>query len=517
MQAISVNPYTDTRHSDFRVKFEIVDTDAAEDAIPIATSEAEISSLNQTHNRIDEMSKKIATLEKDYFLLDGSFELPDEVDNGEVGWWSDEISDIDGNFDTLQILEFDFAQDHSSIGLTIIFDNKTDEYAADFKIEVFDSLDTIIYEDDIVDNTSYIYKIETSLENYRKIIITFTKTAKPFRRVRVCEVAFGIVEYFNKNNAVNLNILYEVFLNAEKFTAHELDITIDNSDKKYNMINPNGVYRYLQQGQVMFVELGVGPDKNSVEKVNMGKFYYTTSNAEDDSLTARITAHDLSYTLVQTRCRIGETGTWTVNEAVAAVIEDSGLEIETVIPAEIGNRVINKCIPYNLSHRESLRMIAQAAMCTCYFNRDDKLVFAELEVAETAVDKLDNDNMSVPAKVKDLGRVNKVELIVRDEYADIENVYVASNKESEESERVKSFENPLAYDGQAVAEWLLSIEQMRIKYELQERGNPAREITDTVKIYDAFGENRNAIITKEEYMYDGTLNAYTEARGRLSQ
>lgn len=513
MQELSVNPYPSTRWSNIRVKFEIADTDAAEDVTPSATSEAAISNLAQVHNRTDEMTKKMATLEKDYFLLDGSFDLPDESDNGEIGWWSREISDKNGTLITPQGLEFNFTKDHSSIGFTIVFDNKANEYATDFTIQVYSSFGTLLYEDVVAGNKLNTYVSDTPVDGYRKVVIIFTKTSKPYRRVRVCEVVFGIIEIFNKDNTTNLNLLYEVSLNAEVFSSHELDITIDNIDKKYNMINPNGIYKYLQQGQELSVEMGVGPEEHSVEKVNMGKFFYSYSQTEDDSITARITANDLSYTLVRSRCRLGTTGTWTVNDAVAAVIADSGLNITAIIPVHIGNRIVNKCIPYNLSHRETFRMIAQAAMCTCYFNRNNELVFAELTVAETAVDTLDNDNMSVPARISDLGRINRVELIVKDDYAQTESVYTATNKLPGENERVKSFENPLAYDGQSVADWLLSIEQMRIKYELQERGNPAREITDTVKIYDAYNENRNAIITKEEYMYDGTLSANTEARG----
>lgn len=513
MQELSVNPYPKTRWSNIRVKFEIADTGAAEDVTPTATSEAAISNLSQTHNRIDEMTKKMATLEKDYFLLDGSFELPGESDNGEIGWWSGEISDENCILISPQVIEFNFTKDHSSIGFTVVFDNKANEYAADFTLQVYNGSGVLLYEDVVTNNKLNTYISDTPVDGYRKVVITFTKTSKPFRRVRVCEVVFGIIEIFDKDNTTNMNLLYEVSLNAEVFSSHELDITIDNIDKKYNMINPNGIYQYLQQGQGLSVEMGVGPAEHSVEKANMGKFYYSYSQAEDDGITARITANDLSYTLVRTRCRLGATGTWTVNNAVAAVITDSGLNITAVIPANIGSRIINKCIPYNLSHRETFRMIAQAAMCICYFNREDELIFAELAIAETAVDILDNDNMSVPAKITDLGRINKVELIVKDDYAQTETIYVANNKEPGENERTKSFENSLAYDGQSVANWLLAIEQMRIKYELQERGNPAREITNTVKIYDAYGENRNAIITKEEYMYDGALSANTEARG----
>ncbi len=512
MQEAIINPYASTRWSDIRVKFQLADVDAAEDATVTATSEASISHLSQAHNKTDEMSGKLATLERNYFLLDGSFELPDENDNGETGWWSNEISDEDGYLLVPQVLEFNFTKEHSSIGFTVVFDDKANEFAEDFTIQVYGN-SGLLYENNVAGNTLHTYIVETPVEGYKKVVITFTKTSKSFRRVRVCEVVFGVIQIFDKNNTKELNLLYEISLNAESFSSHELDITIDNSDKKYNMINPNGIYKYLQQGQGLNVQVGVGDSPNSIVKVNMGRFYYSYSNAEDDSITARITANDLAYTLIQTRCRIGTTGTWTVNEAVNAVIADCGLDITVSILPEIGSRIINKCIPYNLSHREAIRMIAQASKSTCYFNRNDTLVFAEVTVSETSADVLNNDNMYTPAKVKDLGRINRIELIVNNQYAETETIYIASNKASGESERVKTFENPLAYDGQGVANWLLAIEQMRVKYELQERGNPAREISDTVKIYDAYNENRNAVITKEEYIYDGTLRANTEARG----
>ena len=125
MQSVSplYNPYADERWSNIRVVFELVDIDAAEDATPTVTSEAEISKLAQTHNRVVEMEKKLATLEQNYFLLDGSFELPDETDNGEVGWWSGEISDSNGAIN--QVLEFNFTEPQSSIGFTIAFDEKS--------------------------------------------------------------------------------------------------------------------------------------------------------------------------------------------------------------------------------------------------------------------------------------------------------------------------------------------------------------------------------------------------------
>lgn len=96
------NPYTDTRKCGILVTFEMVDVDAAKTAVASATDKCEMSKVNQTHNRIENMEKKYAMLEKDYWGLDGSFELPQKsyIPHEQTGWWSKEISDNDGTFST---------------------------------------------------------------------------------------------------------------------------------------------------------------------------------------------------------------------------------------------------------------------------------------------------------------------------------------------------------------------------------------------------------------------------------
>ena len=80
---------------------------------------------------------ELATLEQNHFLLDGSCILP-KPENGEVGWWSEKISSASGVFETPQVLEFHFTDDHASMGFMILFDDKANEYATDFIIQVFD-------------------------------------------------------------------------------------------------------------------------------------------------------------------------------------------------------------------------------------------------------------------------------------------------------------------------------------------------------------------------------------------
>lgn len=577
-----MQPYPDERWSNIRVSFGLIDVDASEDAAPTVTSEAEISKLEQVHNRVVKMGKKLATLEQDYFLLDGTFELPGE-NNGEVGWWSNEISDSNGVFAMPQILECNFTQLQSSVGFTIIFDEKASQHASDFKIEIFDALNLLVGEENVVGNTLDRHVSETPVDGYKRVRITFTKTHLPFRRVRVTELVFGVIRTFNKDNVTDFALLNELSPTMENLPAGELSLTIENLDRKYNMINPDGVYRYLQEGQKITAEIGVGDRRDNLEYANVGTYYYTSSTAEDSSMTAQIVAHDRIYRLDRGLYRKGINGTDTVGNIVNDIIADSGADLTASIPANIANRVIGRNIPI-VSHREALRMVAQAAMCTCFVNRDDTLVFTEL-IETTPADTLNNDNMYSPAKVSIGEYINTVEATAYSVYVDswddpaeiykaeiaiygtkdvwitydgaqitsptiaggvinnaeyylyackltitataevelilnghkvelLETLYRAQNLNGN-TESVKKVQNPLVRKefAQDFAGWNLAIEQKRVKYSLAGRGNPESEIGNTIKIYDAYSENRNAIIIKQEYEFDGALSANIEAWG----
>ena len=282
--------------------------------------------------------------------------------------------------------------------------------------------------------------------------------------------------------------------------SRELTLNIDNHDRRYNMSSPDSLYAYLQQSQPLDVAISIDG-----EYVNMGRFYYAKAEARDRSMSATITAYDRFYQLDKSICRIGTTGTWTVAQAVAAVIADSGLAIPTSIPSAIGTRTINKCIPSNASHREALRLIAQAGMSTCYFDRAGVLTFIALAVG-TSVDTLTLDNMPDVPEPLVSDRINAVEIIALNEYSGLESIYSASDIETGETVQKWTVYNALA-TGNDVAAWLLAMAQHRLTYDIQERGNPARELADTITIKDVDGNDHDVAVIKEEYAFDGALSA----------
>lgn len=245
---------------------------------------------------------------------------------------------------------------------------------------------------------------------YRKVVITFQSTQKPYQSVRVMEVVFGIIQEFDRENMTDGDILYEMDPKSDSLPAGQLTVTIDNSQHRYNMLSPSSIYAYLQQGQPLDAEIGVGATETGLEYVGMGRFYFAKSEAADDSMTAKITAYDRIYQVDKGTYRKGVNGTATVATLVAAVLADAGIGLTASIPAAIGNRVIGSCIPL-VSHREALRMIAQAARCVCYIDRAGVLVFADL-TAGTAVDALTKSNMPNYPVVSVSDQVNTADVSV---------------------------------------------------------------------------------------------------------
>lgn len=500
----SYNPYASEIRASAKAQFELIDVDAADmssaavniDAVPF-------TELSQVTDKITENTRKLASLEQDLWALDGSFSLPnDDASNGETGYWSDAISDENGNIDLSFTFSFDEAQ--SSKGFTVIFDTKTQEVAADFTISVYNG-STLLNSASVTGNSEVFRIVDCPAENYNLIRLNFTKTAKPYRRIRLTEFVFGYLQEFSADKIVNLKAIYETSLYMENLPTNKLELTIDNTDRAYNVLNPTGIYRYLQEGQGLNASVTINGDT-----VSLGRFFFETATANSNALTATIVAYDPLYSMDETLYNLGVSGTWTLNEAVASVIADSGINVEVNIPADIGARLVGKNIPTETTHREALRLIAQAGMTNIYVNRLNQLTAKDF-VFDEALDFLTAANMQNYGDAQDAGLINTVILTVPDDSEAGETIYTATNQTASQPYRAITVTNPLAL-GQEVAEWILTNVSRRNKYTLQTMGNPARDIADCISIANVYGTSENAAVLRQETTYNGSVLDTVTAR-----
>ena len=491
-------PYTDTRRVELSFTFGVVAPDAAALATPNASGNSSVSQIKQSVDAVEEMSGDYTSLEKNMWVLDGSKALyPSPVSSVQTGWNSDAISGDDGSYASPPWLEFSFPSNQDSFGFTLLFDNtQPDNHPVQVVTtawdETGDQIGTVTTEPD-----GYFHVVSLPTQNYRRVRFTFNRSSIPRRRVRVCGVRFGIQYTYDTGSISGVEVRQSVSPWAESLPSAEVEATIDNADQMYNMINPNGLYTYLQDGQYMQWTVTVNG-----EAMSMGRSYFTSAESEDGGLTASITFHDWLYVLDDVEYTGAGTGTWTLREAVAALLAAAAAKFTAVYEDGLGDVVIGNRIGQGTSVREGLRQCAQAAMCTCYVDRNNALHFFRPALA-AQVDEWSLDVQHEDAQVKVGQLYNVVKLVAGDE----DTVYYAKNVATDDLERVYEVSNPCvtAELGNQVAAWILAWVQRRVSYEAMVRGNPALDLLDTVQINDVYGVNGEAVVTQLNYSYDGGL------------
>lgn len=120
MQDLSERYYAaitgDARRILLRAVIDIIDPDIVYGSVH-SESAASCSRPDQLHDKVMELSPPYATLERNRWLLDGSFAVvPDRAADidGEIGYVSQELSGEDGTFSPAQYVELQFS------GVTIL-------------------------------------------------------------------------------------------------------------------------------------------------------------------------------------------------------------------------------------------------------------------------------------------------------------------------------------------------------------------------------------------------------------
>lgn len=506
-QSAAYAPFPAVRDVDFRVQFDLIDTAAKDNATATASGSETFTAPGNVIDDTTEAAGKWATLERNLWALDGSAEvLPSNAASLDNGWWSNVLSGADAKFGegAEPEIEFSFSSAVSTIGFTLFFDDKAEQYPTKIRI-VATGADGAAISDKTVQTFGAKQVIDMPIKDYTAIKFVFLETFLPYRRVKMQEIIFGIIQTFDKDSLASARLKYGADIAAEKFPSREFAFTFDNSDKKYNLLNPSGIYEYLQNRQEITAIVRIGG-----EAVDMGKFYFTSAAAKDSAVTAQITANDIVLELDGETFDTGSSTTKTLALAVADVLAEK--DVQTNFVGDCGSAIVGMTIAVGTTKREAIRLLAQAAMCSVWVDRDGVMQFANLTAADTAVSQLtadelyNYDGVSVSAKVDAVVVKSKNPLVENSQ----EQTYTAGT-----SGATKTINNSCvtAATGQAVANWLLSCYKRRKNYAVKNRCDPAVEVADTIKIADAYGQSGNAAVTEISISYDGGIYANTSAIG----
>lgn len=355
-------PYElDARHFLPQALIKIIDVAAREVCSYAASSTAFYNEFSELIDDNAEHAHAWGTLEDFQFLLNGTIQLmPDSVADimqQQNGFVSEEMSDAQGNINVT--LTCSYTQQVSTVGRTLFFDPSYDAVPSDFTI-VYYRTGSEIARDEVSGNTSYMHTSKVAVSRYDQMIITFTKTTRPYRRIHLTEDIPGVYTTYADKDVVSLNITQSVDIFSEELTVGEIDLTIQNITKQLDILNAEGLERYLQRRQPIEIRLNLVFPDDSVESILVAYWELSTWKSNKGALDATFTIRDPIDKLTSGEYIKGVLPRSFVSfyDLAKSVLDDAGVK-EYTIDSELHNVYTKACLPI-AEHKELLRMIAQA-------------------------------------------------------------------------------------------------------------------------------------------------------------
>lgn len=329
------------------IEYKDISLTASEDSAISCTQKEAFSNL-ELLKQSGVAFKKFATLEDYLWKLDGSFEnFPVSPESENFGLWSKELSDANGVFTTPIDLEISFSNYESCVGITFNFSTLTDDYPTEISIKWYQN-DTLLSEKDFISDKSQFF-CENSVTNFNKLIITFLKMSKPYRRLKIEQLVYGVVRNFGDDELRNLSVLEDVSLTSEELKVNTLDFTLSN------------------KSLIDFIFLKKQPLTLTRNGELIGTFFIDTSKRKSKTL------YDISavdYIGVMDKIPfVGGTYTNVVtSELIASIMGD--------IPYELDENLVSKTLSGTLepcTKREALLQVAFAICAVVDTSRSSKV------------------------------------------------------------------------------------------------------------------------------------------------
>lgn len=358
-----------------RVEYGVIDSTIAKDTIDIAESTNSPYSIPQQllDEQVDER-RKIAYLEKDYFLLDGTFVFPEADTAYDVGWESATLSNESGVIN--EYIEFTFGEYHGSYGIQIRFPDNAP--AENFTIDYYED-ESLIGTRSVEGNTASAYTNADVRLNWNKVRITFTGV-KPQQRARVYFVSFGVNEVYTEDYLTSVSASKSTDFTGDYEDSGEFSFQFFN-DGRFDAMQINGLPIGLQEGLKVAVYFR---KQGETEYKLFGNYFSEETVIEENGRIVSVSGYDELYRMNDSEYKKGviyENGR-SLYDWAADVALDAGVEI---VIDEAFKNIISYGYINTVPHREALRLIAEAGNGMLYIVGRDIMLKKHVPVDKGAI------------------------------------------------------------------------------------------------------------------------------------
>lgn len=353
-----------------KVKFNIVDPETNPDLS--SNSEEIFSDLDNIKEATIPQSKNYATLEKNFWLLNDSQPIygSEELEQTYV---SSYMSDKNCLFSDKSCITLTSSVYLTTLGLTMVFDSIDKNYAKKLKVKAYRDSTMIMDKDYTLSSYSdrLIFADNEELVRWNKIEIYFIESSLPYRRIRVNQLLFGIMETYTDENLISAESKEKTTMINSELPTHTFKFTIDNMNKLFNPDNPQGWYRYILQQQPISYEWGYQLDDGTIEWILGGKMLLTGSVEVGENQVSFSTTSLINYLTKVYKKGVYNSSGRSLYDLAVDVLEDSNID-SSQYNLWIGLKSIKTDAPLpKLEARQLLQIIATTGNCILFTNREN--------------------------------------------------------------------------------------------------------------------------------------------------
>lgn len=353
-----------------KVKFNIVDPETNPDLS--SNSEEIFSDLDNIKETTIPQTKNYATLEKNFWLLNDSQPIygSEELEQTYV---SSYMSDKNCLFSDKACITLTSSVYLTTLGLTMVFDSIDKNYAKKLKVKAYRDSTMIMDKDYTLSSYSdrLIFADNEELVRWNKIEIYFIESSLPYRRIRVNQLLFGIMETYTDENLISAESKEKTTMINSELPTHTFKFTIDNMNKLFNPDNPQGWYRYILQQQPISYEWGYQLDDGTIEWILGGKMLLTGSVEVGENQVSFSTTSLINYLTKVYKKGVYNSSGRSLYDLAVDVLEDSNID-SSQYNLWIGLKSIKTDAPLpKLEARQLLQIIATTGNCILFTNREN--------------------------------------------------------------------------------------------------------------------------------------------------
>lgn len=265
----------DSRRVLLRALISIIDPDITYGAVT-SSGEAPFSQPLQVYDKDVDQGPAYATLERNRWLLDGTFRIyPDNYQGaGQQGFAGDILSGDDGTYETPPWVQLNFANVSILQALSVYFPNADQDGVADtFTVEVLQG-GTAYYTKTITGNTERQIDLDGfTVQVPDAIRVTVAKWSLPGRRIRTLEIIPGLFETWDGNMIAEFNVVQQASFSSASLPYGTCTLKMDNLDRRFEPRSKNGLFQSIEERQGITVSIGVELPDGGVEYMPTGVYY----------------------------------------------------------------------------------------------------------------------------------------------------------------------------------------------------------------------------------------------------